>query len=105
MRKIKVNYLKDPNFRNYHADGVYGGANTPTSISMAFFSETGAMPVSEETIATDQGQITETKVDNGQFTHEKTLHCQVIMGLKTAEVFHRWLGDKIKSCKAQEDLQ
>lgn len=46
-QKILFNYQRNPNYRNYHVDGIYGGLTAKGLLQMDFFVEKNPVPNQE----------------------------------------------------------
>jgi hypothetical protein len=96
--KVKIHYIKTPQFRNIFISGVYGGgALGINKIYMGLFSDRMPFP-----------QITVSNVENGMVTSEnnsekiskdgiiRDVEANVILDLATAKILVNWLQEKIK---------
>jgi len=95
--KIHVHYIKSPDWRVLHVDGVYGGITPAKYLHMAFFSERGAIPQRETYAVTSEGKLGD-KEEGDTVTKDgfvRELHVDTVMTLPLARAVHSWLGNQI----------
>lgn len=103
---ITFHYLKAPNFRTIHADGVIGNITPAGYIHMAVYTERPAIP---------QEMIQKVNPDGtlGEVIPEKTIvrdgivremDVDVLMSVAAAKSIKSWLEDKIKDIEKRNSL-
>lgn len=59
LKKIDIHYIKNPGYRQIHADGAYGGITTRSKVNINFYAERKNIPKSEQYTVSDEGGLSE----------------------------------------------
>jgi hypothetical protein len=97
QNSIRFHYIKSPQFRVVHADGIIGGPTPKLNLHLAFYSERVAIP--QQTVHTVKDgvlgeEVLEQRVGRDGIVRE--VEVDTIMDIATARVLHTWLGDQLK---------
>lgn len=95
QQKIAFNFLKSPQYRTIHADGVWGGVSPRGWICMSLFSERSPLPNTIEYSLTEEGKLGEEVVREGKAGIVREIDVTALMDLKLAKALRTWLDDKI----------
>lgn len=103
VKRIKIHYLKSPNFRNVFVSGVHGGASHGNGmIYMNLY--TDRPPIPQSTVHTVKDgilqEILEERVTKKDVIRE--IETGVIMDLNTAKVIRDWIQKKIESLEGSK---
>jgi len=100
-KEIAFHFIKSPQFRVIHADGVIGGLTPNNNIHFALFSERLAIP--QEVIHTinPDGSLGGERKPKGKEGIVREMDVDVVMSLETAVVVHEWLTKRIEELKAR----
>ena len=96
-QKIKFDYLKTAQFRNFHVDGAVGGLAPNGNIQMAIYSERPPIPQQTTQIVNEKGFLAE-EILKERKTRDaviRDLEANLIIDVNTAAQIVKWLQDKI----------
>lgn len=96
--KIRFHYIKSPQFRTVHVDGVHGGLTPQGKVQMALYSE--RLPIPRETVQylKEDGslgdEILEERVARVGVVRE--IESNLVMDIEQARSVARWLMEKVE---------
>jgi hypothetical protein len=97
-KTVSFDFLKGNQFRNVHADGIWGGMTPQGQLSMSFFSERIAIPTKVTYRIEEDGklgeEILEERVARAPVVRE--LEVCVFMNLGVAKAFQKFLNEQIE---------
>lgn len=99
--EIALHYLKTPDYRSFHVDGVFGGPTPRGNIYMEFFLERAVTPQTVVHKVTKAGRLGKELGREGKIGIIREVEAGAVMDLKTAELMRDWLDSKIKTLKKQ----
>ena len=103
--EIEFHYIKSPQFRSFHADGVVGSLTPGETITIAFYNERVAIPTKVVHSLTKEGglgpELESRREGKSGFARE--LDAVAILSLKSAAILYRWLGQRLKETKNIKD--
>lgn len=109
--RITFHYVKSPQFRTVHADGIIGGV-TPNgrNIHFATFAERAPIPQLTEValeLSADGavGKLGETVNQTGRSGIVRELDVDVVMSIAAAKALRRWLKVQIDKATAAQQLK
>jgi hypothetical protein len=98
-KQLQVHYLKTPNYRSYHVDGIFGGVTPSGYLYMELFLQRWATPKSILHEVKEDGSLGKELERDSKSGIIREVEAGLTMDLAAAEVIHGWLGEKIKSLK------
>jgi hypothetical protein len=98
-KQIEVHYLKTPNYRSYHVDGVLGGITPAGTLYIELFLQRWPTPKSILHEVNDDGTLGKELGRDSKTGLIREVEAGLTMDLAAAEVIHGWLGEKIKLLK------
>jgi hypothetical protein len=101
INEITLHYLKTPDYRSFHVDGVFGGPTPKGNIYIEFFIERAVTPQKVVHEVTEKGLLGKELSREGKIGIIREIEAGAIMDLATAEVLRDWLDSKIRSLKEQ----
>ena len=94
---VQFDYIKTPDFRNIHVDGVHGGVAPSGFLNMVVFSTRKAIPQQITNLIQEDGtlgsEIRDQRVSRTALVRD--LEANLIMSLPSAVVLRDWLSQKI----------
>lgn len=100
---VDFHYEKSPHYRTVRADGVTGGSSPHNEIQMSFYGDYAPIPEFESNEVIDGNRLG--KVVN-QFQKKgivREVECTVTMAVEVAELFVRWLQERIRIAKGETE--
>ena len=100
VRFVDTVFVKSPQARSIHYDGVWGGITPQGLIMAAFFTEYRTYPSRVNYEITPEGGLAEqSRDDPGSITRQ--IEAEVFMSLESARSFRNWLSEKITQLEDQ----
>ena len=106
--KIRFHYIKANGFRVIHIDGAHGGITPRGAIFAALYSERSPIPETTTHPIAEDGTLGEENKEDRKAREGivREVEVGIMMDLGSAEAFHQWLGNHIKTLKGfQEDAK
>jgi len=89
-------YQKTPTYKNYHADGVFGGITPGGYLHLGFFLERNPIPQKIKMEINPDSTLGKEISQEGKKGIIREFECGVIIDLKTAKKIEKWLKDFIE---------
>jgi hypothetical protein len=102
-KQIDFHFLKSPEYRSYHTDGVIGAFTPKGAIYISFYLERGPIPQKMTFEITVDGQVGSPLSQEGKTGIIRELECGVAMDLRAATDLRDTLNkmfDQIKKAEA-----
>ncbi len=102
--KVRFEYLKSPDFRVIHADGVYGGLTPHGQLFISFFSERYPIPTATVFQLEPGGNLgPEVRTEReGRKGIIREIEAGVMVDVETARVIVDWLQGKIQEAEKRQ---
>ena len=101
QRKIDFHYLKPPDYRTFHADGVIGGVTPSGGLSISFYVERLPIPQTiTNTVAVD-GKLMEEASRTTKNGVIRELDCGIILTYEASKALQDWLSTNIQLLEAK----
>jgi hypothetical protein len=94
-RKLKIKYLKAPDFKTTLATGVYGGITGNGLINANFFTDRTIIPKYQVIEVSEGGVQIGLPVDERDGDLMREVQGGILMDIQTAKVIVAWLDSKI----------
>lgn len=94
-REVSFDYIKSPQYRTIHADGVHGGVSPRGYIQMAIWNQRHAIPTKTTHEVRDDGAIGDELRREGRDAIVREVDVTAIFDLQLAKAMVVWLVDKI----------
>lgn len=94
--KIAFNYIKTPNYRTYHVDGVYGGTTPSGKVFAELFVERRATPQVVSNEINKDGTLGKEITKEGKEGIVRQIEASLLMDIDTARSFAGWLIEKVQ---------
>jgi hypothetical protein len=95
-KEIDVHYLKTPNYRTFHVDGVFGGLTPNRFLYLELFLQRLATPQIIKHAVTNDGKLGEEIQRIGKKGLIREIEAGLVMDLQVAKILRDWLDKRIK---------
>jgi len=106
-KTVDFHYIKTNNYRNYYANGIFGGITPRGELQIDFFIERQVIPqIATYNISDDGKNLGDIKKTEGKSGFIREIDCGVILNMDVAISFHQWLGQKIEEfSKIKQEME
>jgi hypothetical protein len=97
ITEIDFHYLRAPNYRSYHVDGMIGGPTPSGNIYIDLFLEKKPTPSRVKNKVTNNGEIGDEIERDSEDGFIREIECGLVMDINSAKAFRDWLSRKIEA--------